>query len=325
MHAKAPAITRIALALTLTLGSAITVATAATAQTPVRRATLNGGAVQGVAADERAIRALSQQYLAAQRRGDAEASARLFAEDAVTIYNGREVRGRDAIRADIAATFKGAPDYTPSWETQAVTVAQSGDLAFETGVYENAWNGGRDRERGSFMTAWRKVGSEWRIARDMAFPSAPDKPGAVAASAAGGVGAGADPGEVRRAIEAASAKVSEALRRNDTAAVMSVYADDAIVLWNGQKAWHGKAEFLREVPKALGDVAITDNQQRIDDILVSGDLAVETGTYLNTLRTKTGQTLTAGGKNLVVWKRQPDGSWKIAREMGNDGPPAAKP
>ena len=85
--------------------------------------------------------------------------------------------------------------------------------------------------------------------------------------------------------------------------------------------WHGKAEARREAPKALGDLSFKDLKATVEDVIVCGDLAVETGTFEQTLQRKSGEVITNRGKHLKAWRRQPDGSWRIVRNLGNDDAP----
>jgi len=125
-------------------------------------------------ADEQAIRTLSERWLAAQRKMDVDAILTNFASDAAAVYGGKLLNGRDAIRrnyeSDFATLPKERPGYMPSWKTTRVEVAQAGDLAYEAGTYEDTWNGGKGVERGNYLTVWRKVGGDWKVARDMATP-----------------------------------------------------------------------------------------------------------------------------------------------------------
>jgi ketosteroid isomerase-like protein len=100
-----------------------------------------------------------------------------------------------------------------------------------------------------------------------------------------------DPAEVRRAIEDANAKATAAMVKGDLSAVFdAAYANDAVLL-------------MSNLPK--------------------GDLAVETGAYEMTLVPKKGPEVTDTGKYLTVWRKQPDGSWKVIRDAGNtNGPPS---
>ena len=132
------------------------------------------------AADAQKIRALSQQWLAAERKGDVEGVMANYASDAVAVYGGQLLTGVAAIRRNLEqdlATFpKERPGYVPSWQTTAVEVAQAGDMAYESGTYDDSWNGGKNHERGNYLTVWRKVGNQWKVARDMAAPEAAPRP-----------------------------------------------------------------------------------------------------------------------------------------------------
>ena len=132
-------------------------------------------------ADEQAIRELSMQWLAAQKRKDVAGVMVVFASDASAVYSGKLLTGADAIRrnyeSDLVTMEKARPGLVPSWQTTAVSVAESGEMAYESGTYDDSWNGGKDRERGNYLTVWRKVGDAWKVAYDMAVPEAkPAKP-----------------------------------------------------------------------------------------------------------------------------------------------------
>jgi ketosteroid isomerase-like protein len=60
---------------------------------------------------------------------------------------------------------------------------------------------------------------------------------------------------------------------------------------------------------------------KTDDVAVGGDLAVETGAYEMTLQPKGAKEVKDKGKYITVWKRQPDGSWKIVRDRVNSDLP----
>jgi hypothetical protein len=53
---------------------------------------------------------------------------------------------------------------------------------------------------------------------------------------------------------------------------------------------------------------------RAQDVVVaaSGDLAFETGTYSLTMSDPEGSPATERGQYVVVWRKQPDGAWKVA-------------
>jgi ketosteroid isomerase-like protein len=147
-------------------------------------------------------------------------------------------------------------------------------------------------------------------ARDSATPAAAASCGAT------------DAINVRRTIDSTMAHAGAELRRTgDMEILWALYADDTIFMWDNQRMWRGKAEARREAPKALGDLSFKDAKETVEDVIVCGDLAVEVGTFEHTLQRKSGEVITNRGKNLKAWRRQPDGSWRIVRNLGNDDAP----
>lgn len=131
-------------------------------------------------AEAQAIRARSQSWLAAERNKDVAGIMAHFATDAVAIYGGRVASGSAAIRRyqeeKFASLAKERPGYSASWQATTVDLAQAGDMAYESGTFDDSWNGGKDRERGHYLTVWRKVGGEWKAVRDIAVPEAKPSP-----------------------------------------------------------------------------------------------------------------------------------------------------
>ena len=105
--------------------------------------------------------------------------------------------------------------------------------------------------------------------------------------------------------------------------IFASFADDARVLapnipmaegWEASRAVFAKLEALPgyslKVSPAIADVG------------GAADLGYTIGTYHMKLPGSDGSIVEIDGKYLSLWKRQPDGSWKIAVDMFNsDGPP----
>lgn len=53
------------------------------------------------------------------------------------------------------------------------------------------------------------------------------------------------------------------------------------------------------------------------------DLGYTHGTFESRFPGPNGELSVTTGKYLTVWRKQPDGSWKVAADIGNDDPPAA--
>jgi len=133
-------------------------------------------------ADAQAIRALSQRWLAALQNKDLDGVMGYFATDAAAVYGGKLLTGAAAIRRnyenELAAFSTERPGLVRAWQTTAVEVAQAGDMAYESGTYDDSWNGGKDHDRGNYLTVWRKVGGDWKVARDIGTPEAAPGPAA---------------------------------------------------------------------------------------------------------------------------------------------------
>jgi uncharacterized protein (TIGR02246 family) len=139
---------------------------------------------------------------------------------------------------------------------------------------------------------------------------------ACANGGSGGMQTGAPAGQAgnHAADEAAirgldSAWVKAAVAKNvDQAA--SYYATDAVLMAPGAPMATGKdairAAFAGMM--ALPGFALTFAP---DKITVGADLAYDVGSYALTMNDKAGKPQTSNGKYVVVWGKQPDGSWKV--------------
>jgi ketosteroid isomerase-like protein len=146
----------------------------------------------------------------------------------------------------------------------------------------------------------------------------------TAASAAGvAAPASADKDSVRREIEAANTRFIDAMNRGDTVGMYADYAGDAVLMMTGSPALRGRVAITQTLNQMMTQVTLKDPKFHIDDVLLGGDLAVETGSYEWTVVPKQGKPAPDKGKYVVVWQRQADGSLKIIRDISNsDGAPA---
>ncbi len=129
----------------------------------------------------------------------------------------------------------------------------------------------------------------------------------------------------RASLLEADRALAEAYSTSDTPldAVFAFFADDARVLapdvpialgWEASRAVFAKLEALPGYSLSWSPTTA--------DIGSAADLGYTIGTYHMQLPDDDGNTVEVDGKYLSLWKRQPDGSWKIAVDMFNsDGPP----
>ena len=80
-----------------------------------------------------------------------------------------------AIREMDARWLKAA---TTAWSTESIHIADSGDLAIQTGEYHTTGIGanGEREDKGRFVTVWKKVGGEWKVAHDIGSTTMAEAP-----------------------------------------------------------------------------------------------------------------------------------------------------
>jgi len=121
------------------------------------------------------------------------------------------------------------------------------------------------------------------------------------------------------------AKVSEAwvqdLRTKQLEPILKFYASDAVFLQpNGDRITGAVA--LRTLFQNIMATFNSDLTLRSQNIETSGDLAYDSGEFQETLTTiATGAKITSKGSYIMIFKRQPDGSWKIIQHAWMGTPP----
>jgi ketosteroid isomerase-like protein len=118
---------------------------------------------------------LDGKFQKAVAAGGGKAFASWFADDAVTLNNGRSaVRGRAAIAAQAQWDPK---TYQLTWQPQGAQMGPSNDMGFTWGHYEGHSkdkNGQPVVISGRYMTVWKKVtDGSWKVAMDASADEPP--------------------------------------------------------------------------------------------------------------------------------------------------------
>jgi uncharacterized protein (TIGR02246 family) len=129
------------------------------------------------AADEAAIRAASKEWAAAAQARDAEKFASFYADDATLMMEAApDIKGIAALREAISGMMKD-PSFALSFETTAVDVARSGDLAYELSPYSLTVSDPKTKkpvtQKGNGVTVWKKVGGSWKVQLDVPVSDPP--------------------------------------------------------------------------------------------------------------------------------------------------------
>lgn len=132
---------------------------------------------------------------------------------------------------------------------------------------------------------------------------------------------------VRAAVDRTNANYAASFLRGDAAGLASGYSDDAVVMRSGRSDLVGRANI--EADFAKGFAATTNTiltfQAGTQTLDVAGDHAWEYGTGTMTVRPKAtpnAAPTTTHFKYLTFWRREPDGAWRVVRDLGVvDSPP----
>ena len=158
--------------------------------------------------------------------------------------------------------------------------------------------------------------------------------GAAADSTKAGASAPVDEAAVRKAIAAADSEFAVAFNKGDAATAASFYTDDAVSRPPNQEPESGRAAIEQGnagMFKAVGKINDFKIEQK--DLDIFADHAVEIGSYSFSFTPGGAKAAQKDhGSFLNYWKKQPDGSWKIYRDIivsseplpGQGPPPAPK-
>ena len=103
---------------------------------------------------------------------------------------------------------------------------------------------------------------------------------------------------------------------------MSFYLDDAILLPPNRPFAIGK-EAIREASAFIASPGFSVAWQPMKiEVARSGEIGYAIGTFEGTGVDSAGKPLPVKGKYVEIWKKQADGSWKVAADMfSSDSPP----
>jgi len=121
----------------------------------------------------------------------------------------------------------------------------------------------------------------------------------------------------RAAIAKTTAHLLEAVNASDVDGVMSLWADDGVLMPPNHPSVHGR-EAIEMYFRNIFRRATFRFQFTSSDIQIADAVVLERVTYtVETWLAGSGPPLTDRGKGLHVYNRQPNGSWKLAMDIWN--------
>ena len=116
-------------------------------------------------------------------------------------------------------------------------------------------------------------------------------------------------------------RFAKAVAQGGGKAFASWFADDAVTLNNGKPAVLGRAAIAAQAQWDPKDYQLTWTPQGAQ-MGPSNDMGFTWGRYEGTSKDKNGQPVVVTGRYFTVWKKLPDGTWKVALDASANEPPA---
>jgi ketosteroid isomerase-like protein len=118
------------------------------------------------------------------------------------------------------------------------------------------------------------------------------------------------------------AKFVKATAEGGGKAFANWFAEDGVSLGNGQAPVHGRDAIAKQATWAPKDYQLLWTPT--DGVMSpAGDMGYTWGHYEGHSRDADGNTKVTTGRYLTIWRREPDGSWKVMLDASSDEPVGA--
>jgi uncharacterized protein (TIGR02246 family) len=127
--------------------------------------------------------------------------------------------------------------------------------------------------------------------------------------------------EIKTAVEDRYKEWLAAANKKDASAMTNLYDEDAVLMPKSEEPVLGKAAIGEYYKKLFADPHFVPFTLTLNwnSFHVAGDIATATSVFEGDV-TRNGKQIHFRGKNLLVCKKQNDGSWKIFRYMYDEIP-----
>lgn len=115
---------------------------------------------------------------------------------------------------------------------------------------------------------------------------------------------------------------SQAVAKGGGAAFASWFAEDGITLNNGKAPVFGRTRIASTAVWKPADYQLTWYPEYAQ-MGPSGDMGYTWGHYEGASKDRSGNPVKTAGRYMTVWKKLPDGTWKVALDASADEPAAA--
>jgi uncharacterized protein (TIGR02246 family) len=194
----------------------------------------------------------------------------------------------------------------------------AGDMAYSRGVFSFTFTidetGEQETIDGKFMTILqRQPDGSWKIHRDIHNWTLPPAPVAAPET---------NVDAVTEAVMAIWDEYEASLLAGDADRWIALWAEDGVQLPPGAPAVNGKEAIYAGIVSDLDAYEYTEFVITPEELSVNGDFAISRGVYKVTFVAKAGgDPMQVDGKYMTFIRQQPDGTWKIYRDIFNSNVP----
>jgi uncharacterized protein (TIGR02246 family) len=130
-----------------------------------------------------------------------------------------------------------------------------------------------------------------------------------------------DEANVKTVLENRYKEWLAAANKKDAVALMDLYDENAVLMPKQEEPVLGKTAIGEYYKKLVADPHFVPFTLTVNwnSFHLVGDIAIATSVFEGDV-TRNGKQIHFRGKNLLVWKKQTDGSWKIFRYMYDEIP-----
>lgn len=121
----------------------------------------------------------------------------------------------------------------------------------------------------------------------------------------------ADSAAAAAAIAESAGAFSRALERGDAAGMADQYVDDATLIPPSGRLVTGRDAILAFWTPRNPDFRTLEHSLTTDRLVITGDVAMEVGTWRQRGQIREEAPTESAGRYLVVWRRQADGTWRM--------------
>ena len=266
-----------------------------------------------------AVRQAFNQLVAAFNAHDAHAAVAYFADDIVLVSPVHPDLGYQALKDEFTARYATQPPTSFTAKANIEEIQVAGDLAFIRVVWSRERNSDHAILSGEKdIESWqRQKNGAWKLARGYSFPLKPDAPNWTSGKVSTPqqiTKKKADAAADLAAIKQALAQTAQAYNNRDLPLRMSFYATDSLLSYPGQP----DADIARSKQNYGANFANLPpfpfrSFYEIEEIQTSGDLAFVRMMWF--VERQSDQQIVSRLRDLEIWRRQADGSWKLARGL----------